>query len=125
MEGLFPRNRYLDIQVQSASLAGEVGETRSKIVELGNQIAQLKRGMQQRLIDNRKDIETQIDQLRLQVSEQTADALRCRSLLTRVVAPQDGVVMNLALASDSAVVSAGEQLLEIVPQASPDYRLTN
>lgn len=55
--------------MQSASLAGEVGETRSKIVELGNQIAQLKRGMQQRLIDNRKDIETQIDQLRLQVSE--------------------------------------------------------
>lgn len=120
-EGYFPRNRYLDIQVQSASLAGEVGETRSKIVELGNQIAQLKRGMQQRLIDNRKDIETQIDQLRLQVSESKKQlTLSGVDLsLTRVVAPQDGVVMNLALASDSAVVSAGEQLLEIVPQASP------
>ena len=98
-----------------------MGETRSKIVELGNQIAQLKRGMQQRLIDNRKDIETQIDQLRLQVSESKKQlTLSGVDLsLTRVVAPQDGVVMNLALASDSAVVSAGEQLLEIVPQASP------
>ncbi|MCW1825466.1 HlyD family type I secretion periplasmic adaptor subunit [Enterobacter asburiae] len=120
-EGYFPRNRFLDIQVQSASLAGEVGETRSKIVELGNQIEQLKRSMRQRLIDNRKDIETQIDQLRLQVSESKKQlTLSDVDLaLTRVVAPQDGVVMNLALASDSAVVSAGEQLLELVPQASP------
>jgi protease secretion system membrane fusion protein len=120
-EGYFPRNRFLDIQVQSASLAGEVGETRSKIVELGNQIAQLKRSMQQRLVDNRKDIETQIDQLRLQVSESKKQlTLSDVDLsLTRVVAPQDGVVMNLALASDSAVVSAGEQLLELVPQTSP------
>ncbi|HBH7068671.1 TPA: HlyD family type I secretion periplasmic adaptor subunit [Enterobacter cloacae] len=120
-EGYFPRNRFLDIQVQSASLAGEVGETRSKIVELGNQIEQLKRSMQQRLIDNRKDIETQIDQLRLQVSESKKQlTLSDVDLaLTRVVAPQDGVVMNLALASDSAVVSAGEQLLELVPQTSP------
>lgn len=120
-EGYFPRNRFLDIQVQSASLAGEVGETRSKIVELGNQIEQLKRSMQQRLIDNRKDIETQIDQLRLQVSESKKQlTLSDVDLsLTRVVAPQDGVVMNLSLASDSAVVSAGEQLLELVPQTSP------
>lgn len=120
-EGYFPRNRFLDIKVQSASLAGEVGETRSKIVELGNQIAQLKRSMQQRLVDNRKDIETQIDQLRLQVSESKKQlTLSDVDLsLTRVVAPQDGVVMNLALASDSAVVSAGEQLLELVPQTSP------
>lgn len=120
-EGYFPRNRFLDIQVQSASLAGEVGETRSKIVELGNQIEQLKRSMQQRLIDNRKDIETQIDQLRLQVSESKKQlTLSDVDLsLTRVVAPQDGVVMNLALASDSAVVSAGEQLLELVPQTTP------
>ena len=117
-EGYFPRNRYLDIQLQSASLAGEVGETRSRVVELGNQIAQLKRSMQQRLIDNRKDIETQLDQIRLQLSESKKQlTLSDVDLsLTRLVAPQDGVVMNLTLISESAVVSAGEQLLELVPQ---------
>ncbi|SCC68112.1 HlyD family type I secretion periplasmic adaptor subunit [Kosakonia oryziphila] len=119
-EGYFPRNRYLDIQVQSASLASDLGETRSRIVESGNQIAQLQRSMQQRLADNRKDIETQLDQLRLQISESKKQlTLSDVDLsLTRVVAPQDGVVMNLALANESAVVSAGEQLMELVPQTS-------
>lgn len=117
-EGYFPRNRYLDIQLQSSSLAGQIGETRSRIVELANQTAQLKRGMQQRLIDNRKDIETQLDLVRLQISESKKQmTLSDVDLsLTRVLAPQDGVVMNLALASESAVVSGGENLMELVPQ---------
>lgn len=120
-EGYFPRNRYLDIEVQSASLAGDVGEIQSRLVELGNQIAQIQRNMQQRLVDNRKDIEIQLEQLRLQISEGKKQlTLSDVDLsLTRVVAPQDGVVMNLVLANESAVVSAGEQLMELVPQTSP------
>lgn len=119
-EGYFPRHRYLDIQVQSVSLASDLGETRSQIVESGNQIAQLQRSMQQRLADNRQDIETQLDQLCLQISESKKQlTLSDVDLsLTRIVAPQDGIVMNLALTSESAVVSAGEQLMELVPQAS-------
>ena len=98
-EGYFPRNRYLDIQVQSASLAGDLGETRSRIVESGNQIAQLQRSMQQRLADNRKEIETQLDQLRLQISESKKQLTLSDVDLsqTRVVAPQDGVVMDSQL----------------------------
>lgn len=117
-EGYFPRNRYLDIQVRSASIAGEVGENHSRIVESGNQIEQIKHSMQQRLVDNRKDIETQIDQLRPQISESRKQlTLSDVDLsLTRVLASQDGVVMNLVLASESTVVSAGEQLMELVPQ---------
>lgn len=119
-EGYFPRNRYLDIQVQSASLASDAGEIRSRLVETDNQIAQIKRSMDQRLADNRKDIETQLDQLRLQISESKKQlTLSDVDLsLTNVIAPQDGVVMNLALVSESAVVSAGEQLMELVPQTS-------
>jgi len=116
-EGYYPRNRYLDIQLQSVSLSGEIGETRSRLVELGNQIGQLQRLMQQRLADNRKDIETQLDQLRLQISESKKQlTLSDVDLsMTHITAPQDGIVMNLALASEGAVVSAGEQLMELVP----------
>ncbi|GAA3898089.1 HlyD family type I secretion periplasmic adaptor subunit [Gibbsiella dentisursi] len=119
-EGYYPRNRYLDIQLQSASMASEIGETRSRIVELGNQIGQLQRAIQQRLAENRKDIETQLDQVRLQISESKKQlTLSDVDLsLTRIAAPQDGIVMNLAIANEGAVVNPGEQLMELVPQTT-------
>ena len=117
-EGYYPRNRYLDAERQLASLSAEIGEMRSRIVDLDNQIGQLQRTVQQRLVDNRKDIETQLDALRLQISESKKQLTLSEVdlALTRITAPQDGVVMNLALVNEEAVVRAGEQLMEVVPQ---------
>jgi len=117
-EGYYPRNRYHDIQRQSASLTGEIGEIRSRILELDNRTGQLQRTMQQRLVDHRKEIETQLDQIRLQISESKKQfTLSDVDLsLTRITAPQDGVVMNSLLVNEGAVVSAGETLMELVPE---------
>lgn len=117
-EGYYPRNRYLDAERQLASLSAEIGEMRSRIVDLDNQVGQLQRTVQQRLVDNRKDIETQLDALRLQISESKKQLTLSEVdlALTRITAPQDGVVMNLALVNEEAVVRAGEQLMEVVPQ---------
>ena len=117
-EGYYPRNRYLDLQRQSTGLAGEISETESNIVQLNNQIAQKHWDIQQRVVDNQKEIEGLLEDIRLQISESKkqltlSDVELARTQLT---APQDGVIMNLTLANTGAVVNPGEQLMELVPQ---------
>lgn len=116
-EGYYPRNRYLELRQQAASLASDISETKSRIVQIENQIEQTGRNIQQRLAENRKDIETQLEQVRQQLSESNKQLMLLDLDLTQtqIIAPQDGVIMSLALTNVGAVVSLGQQLMELVP----------
>ncbi|WP_037493891.1 HlyD family type I secretion periplasmic adaptor subunit [Sneathiella glossodoripedis] len=109
--------RLRSLQRTAAELLGaksqniaKIAQSRQAIGEIELQISELNNSTINEVVENLKIVQAQI--FDLQEQERSSKDILNR---TEIVAPTDGVVVNLAVHTVGAVIASGEPLLEIVP----------
>lgn len=120
-EGYAPRVRQNDLQRQVAELQAQITELTGGIERGQRAIAELHQRISARQQDYRKEIETELTRVNLDVQ---ADAERYRAARaeldrTQIHAPAAGQVVGLAVQAAGAVIQPGQKLMDIVPQDEP------
>ncbi len=116
-DGYAPRSRQLEIERMSAAAQGQIAELSGQIERASRSILELQQRAQQRRQEFRKDVDTQLAQIRLELQ---ADREKFRSATdelgrTELRAPVSGQVVGLQLQSAGAVLQPGARLMDIVP----------
>ncbi|MFD1800681.1 HlyD family type I secretion periplasmic adaptor subunit [Mixta tenebrionis] len=120
-EHFLPLNRYRelerqqhDTQGQAEELAGQIAVNQKKRDEIEQRIDQIER-------EYDKEVHTQLEKAAASINEQQNNMQIAAEDLkhTAIVAPVSGTVMSLAVLTPGSVLSAGETLMEIVPDNTP------
>jgi protease secretion system membrane fusion protein len=120
-EGYAPRNQQSDLELRAAQTTGEIGDALSKIESGRLGIAELKQKYNARTEQEKKDINTQMADIRLRVD---AYAEKSKSLIeelkeTEVRSPATGQVLGLQIQTIGGVIQPGQKIMDIVPQDEP------
>jgi len=115
--GLERLPRLLELQRMQADLSGERASTRAEIASheqsIQTVLAELKAALQQ---EHQKAEEELVSvQAELAVLRRKMPAHLDIVARTAIVAPIDGIVMNIQVATETGVIKPGEQIMEIVP----------
>lgn len=116
-EGYAPRSQQLQLERQLAETQGAIIDLNAGILRSQSAINELQARRQQRIMEYRKEIDTQLAEVRREVQ---ADADRYKAAgddLGRMVirAPVEGQVIGLNVQSIGAVVAPGQKLMDIAP----------
>lgn len=116
-DGYVDKQRLRELERSRSRVLGEIAETKSKIAsanvaiaESQLQIVQLNKRFKSEVVDELKQIQTDL----YDVTQQFNTVLdRVERAIIR--SPADGIVLNTSTTTVGAVISAGEELMEIVP----------
>ena len=116
-EGYAPRSKLLEFERMAAEAMSSISDNVGNIQRLGNAIAELKLRSIQRRQEYRKEVDTQLAEVRREVQ---ADAEKYRAAseeLSRTIirSPAQGQVVGLAVQTVGGVVTPGQKLMDIVP----------
>lgn len=116
-KGYAPMNRVREVERSAANLRGDDGALRASMAKGSEQIGEtrmqamsLQRQMDQDVADQLRDTQSKLDELQPKMTaarEQLAEAM--------VRAPATGTVVGLSVFTVGGVVSAGQVLMEVVP----------
>jgi protease secretion system membrane fusion protein len=117
-DGFTPRTRQSELERQAAEVRASVAELRGTRARLGETIAEVRLRHQQRQQEYRREVETQLADVRREAAAQgekvkSASEGQSRSVLR---SPVDGQVVGLAVQNAGGVVTPGTKLMEIVPE---------
>lgn len=116
---LIPVTRLMSLERDAARLGGDAGkleaglaQTRGKITETELQILQIDQSA-------RSDVATQLADIRAKMAELTEKRTAAQDQSERIDirAPQAGLILNQSVHTKGGVISAGEQLMQIVPDS--------
>ncbi|NNF79346.1 MAG: HlyD family type I secretion periplasmic adaptor subunit [Rhizobiales bacterium] len=115
---LVPVSRVLALQREAARLEGERGQLIADAARAKGRIGETKLAILQVDQDARTEVLTELRQGQAKVSELLERRLAARSRLKRVelTAPRGGYVHDLQVHTVGGVISAGEQVMMIVPE---------
>lgn len=114
---LIPVNRLMLLERESARLGGDAGkleamlaQTRGKVAETELQVIQIDQSA-------RSDVAKQLADIRARMAElsEKRAAAQDQSERIEIRAPQAGIVLNQKVHTRGGVISAGEELMHIVP----------
>lgn len=116
-EGYAPRSRQMELERQVASMEGSMVEMQAGIARARNGIAELRQRVVQRRFEYRKEADSQLAQIRLELQ---GDREKFKSVTndlarTELRAPVSGQVVGLALQTVGAVLQPAQKLMDIVP----------
>lgn len=116
-EGYAPRNQQNDLEQRVAALHGERANTQANIIRAQRAIMELQQQINQRNQLERKEMDAEMAQVKLQVD---ADAQKVRALReelgrTEIRSPASGQVVGLQVHTVGAVIQPGQKLMDIVP----------
>ena len=114
---LVARSRQMELERMAAASQGQIAELSGQIERASRSISELQQRANQRRQEFRKDVDTQLAQIRLELQ---ADREKFRSSTdelgrTELRAPVSGQVVGLQLQSVGAVLQPGARLMDIVP----------
>ena len=116
-DGYVDKQRLRELERSRSRVLGEIAETKSKIAsanvaiaESQLQVVQLNKRFKSEVVDELKQIQTAL----YDVTQQFNTVLD-RVERATIRSPADGFVLNTATTTVGAVISAGEELMEIVP----------
>lgn len=119
--GLAQASRVLSLQREQARLLGTVGELTASKAEFGGrqteidiEILKLNTSRREEAIARLRDVQVQVQEL-----QQQRRALRERLSRLDIRAPVGGVIYDLSIFAERAVIRAAEPVLYIVPQDRP------
>jgi len=117
-QGLVPVSRILSLQREAAKLEGERGQLvaqiariRGRITETNLQILQIDQEARTKILDEMRDVQTQLSEL---VEKRVAAEAQLHRIT--IVSPQSGYVHQLNVHTVGGVISPGQDLMHIVPQ---------
>jgi protease secretion system membrane fusion protein len=116
-EGYAPRNKLLEFERMSSEAMASISDILGNSQRLRSSIAELRMRAIQRTQEYRKEVDTQLAEVRREV-QADADKHRAASEeLGRTVirAPSEGQVVGLAVQTVGGVVTPGQKLMDIVP----------
>src|SRR3990172_4195769 len=116
-EGYAPRNRQSELERTAAELSGSIAELQGNTLRTRRSISELKLRIIQRRQEYRREVETQLSQVRSEVQANAERVKAAREDLDRSVirSPAEGQVVGLAVQSVGAVIGPGQKLMDIVP----------
>lgn len=117
-EGYAPRNKQLEIERMAAESAGSIADIHGNIQRSRSSIAEMKMRAMQRMQEYRKEVDTQLADVRREVQ---ADADKFKAAgddlaRTTIRSPAEGQVVGLMAQTVGGVISPGQKLMDIVPQ---------
>jgi len=117
-EGYAPRNKQLELERMAAETMGSVADLQGKILRGRRDIAEMKQRDIQHHQEYRKEVDTQLSDVRREVQ---ADADKYKAVTqelgrTVIRAPSEGQVVGLAVQTVGAVVGPGQKMMDIVPK---------
>lgn len=118
LEGYAPRNRQLELERQAAETAAALAELQANMQRARSAIAELKMRARLREQEYRREVETQLAEVKRQVEaeQEKFRALSLELARTEIRAPADGQVVGLAMQTVGGVIAPGQKLLDIVPE---------
>jgi HlyD family secretion protein/epimerase transport system membrane fusion protein len=114
---LMTKPEVLKLDRAEAEILGRRGEYTAAIGRAREQIGEAELQLLAVEAERSEQIATQLDQVRIKLSENTQNLDAGRDVLARiaVTAPVDGIVLNMKFKTEGGVVQRGEPILEIVP----------
>lgn len=116
-EGYVDKQRLRELERSRSRVLGEIAETNSKIASVSVaiaesqlQIVQLNKRFKSEVVDELKQVQTALYDV-----QQQFNTVLDRVERAIIRAPADGFVLNTSTTTVGAVISAGEELMEIVP----------
>ncbi|PVZ39524.1 HlyD family type I secretion periplasmic adaptor subunit [Pseudomonas sp. CC120222-01a] len=119
-DGYIPRNRVLEYQRQLSQVQRDLAQNAGDSARLGQVIVEARLNLQQRREEYQKEVRSQLADAQVKVAtlEQQLNAAGFALQHSEILAPADGIAVNLGVHTEGAVVRAGDTLLEIVPQGA-------
>ena len=116
---LIPFTRLTILEREKERLAGERGQLVASIAQSGGKIAEIELQIIQIDQDMRTEVGRELADIRARDSELVEKKIAAQDQLQRVDirSPQDGVVHQLAVHTVGGVITSGEQIMLIVPEA--------
>lgn len=119
-QGYIPRNRLLEYQRQLSQVQRDLAQNSGDSARLEQGIVESRLNLQQRREEYQKEVRSQLAEAQLKsvTLEQQLTSAGFDLQHSEILAPADGVAVNLGVHTEGAVVRAGETLLEVVPQGT-------
>lgn len=117
-EGYAPRNRQLELERQAAEVRAAIAELNSNLQRGRSAIAELRARARLREQEYRKELETQLAEVRRQVEAEgeKLKALAQELARTEIRSPADGQVVGLTAQTVGGVIGPGQKIMDIVPE---------
>jgi protease secretion system membrane fusion protein len=117
-EGYAPRSKQMEIERMAADSAGSIADLQGNILRARSAIAELKMRGIQRKEEYRKEVDTQLAEVRREVLADADKLKAARDELSRttVRSPVDGQVVGLAAQTIGGVITPGQKLMDVVPR---------
>ena len=116
-QGFAPQNRVRALERTAAALDGELGSLHAQVAGAGEAVGQTRlqmlevsTKMSEEVADQLRQVEIQLNELRPRLSE-----LRSQIAQSEIASPATGQVVGLTAFTVGGVISAGQVLMEIVP----------
>jgi membrane fusion protein, protease secretion system len=116
-EGFAPKNQQRDLELRIAQANGDIADVMSNMLRAKRSVAELRQRILQRNQEFRKEIETQMAQIKLEV-DANADKFRALSEeyeRSEIRSPVSGQVVGLQFQTIGAVIQPGQKVMDIVP----------
>lgn len=119
-QGYIPRNRLLEYQRQLSQVQRDLAQNSGDSARLEQGIVESRLNLQQRREEYQKEVRSQLAEARLKsvTLEQQLTSAGFDLVHSEILAPADGIAVNLKVHTEGAVVRAGDTLLEVVPQGT-------
>jgi len=116
-EGYAARTQQRDIELRVAQVNGDIADTESNIKKSKRMIAELKQRFLMRTEDYKKEVDTQMAQVRIEVDANNDKFKALLDELDRleIKAPVDGQVIGMQFQNPGAVIQGGQRILDVVP----------
>ncbi|NIA67454.1 HlyD family type I secretion periplasmic adaptor subunit [Pelagibius litoralis] len=116
-KGFAEKNKVLALEREAARLGGERGEHIAEIAAAKTAISQAELEILQLRKDTREAVEVELRQVRTEIFDLRERVLASQFVLDHleVRAPEDGIIVGLAVHAPGQVVQPGATILELVP----------
>ncbi len=116
-EGYAPRNRQIELERTASEITGAIADLQGNTIRARQSIAELKMRRVQRQQEFRKEVDTQLADVRREV-QADADKFKAASEdleRTDIRSPASGQVVGLAVQAVGSIVQPYQKLMDIVP----------
>ena len=116
-DGYAPRNKLLVFERMASEAMASIADNLGNIQRLRSSIAELKMRSIQRSQEYRKEVDTQLAEVRREVQADAEKYKAAGDELNRTIirAPSEGQVVGLVIQTVGGVVTAGQKLMDVVP----------
>lgn len=118
-DGLIARSRVLSLERDRARLEGERGDIGARRARANESVAEAELEIAQLRQSLREEVASELREVGNQIADLEEQAVAADDVIKRLAirAPIGGIVQNMSVTTQGAVISRGNPLLEIAPQS--------